>query len=499
MGNRLPAARRSARRQSGLSRAHSLRLRLLGAMVVVFALGLGAAALSYRTEVYDITSDLRTRTLENQARELLESVRTGPGGALQVRPPEDWRQVYSSPSRRFVFTVFDAAHRPIAWSVNLGAPLPYVPVDSGGSLGPVEFIGAGAARRAIVAARGPLNSTVIVGRGDHDRDELVDSLFEEGSEQLTVIVPFALLGLVLIWLISGWSLRPIERASGEAARVGPQRPDMRISALGLPREIQPLVEAVNGALDRLSRAYATERRLTADAAHELRTPLAVLNLRLQRAKLTGNTDWDALERELAQMGRLVDQLLDLARKEALARELHTEDLPVINLSRVVREAAATVLPLMEAAGRELAVDVPDSIQVRGKSDDLRDMVRNLLENAVLHGRGKVSVRIAAPEEASRAVAVEVSDEGPGVPPGQEEAVFQRFRRLNVDTPGSGLGLAIVRHVARSHGGDAIFTPGAGRVVVNLPLVTSADGVNAQAQGLCPAAAGGGASGKNHAF
>jgi len=443
-------------------------------MVVVFALGLGAALLSYRTEVYDITSDLRTRTLENQARELLEAVQVGPGGTLQVRTPDDWKQVYSNAARRFVFTVFDSAHHPIARSANLAAPLPYIPVDSRDTLGPVEFIGAGAARRAIVAARGPQNSTVLVGRGDHDRDELVDSLFEEGSEQLTVIVPFVLLGLALIWLISGWSLRPIQRASDEAARVGPQRPDMRISSLGLPREIQPLVEAVNGALDRLSRAYATERRLTADAAHELRTPLSVLNLRLQRAKLTGNTDWSAVERELAQMGRLVDQLLDLARKEALAREVQTEDLPVINLSRVVREAAATILPLMEAAGRELAVDVPDSVQVRGNSDDLRDMVRNLLENAVLHGRGTVSARVATPGQESGAVTIEVADEGPGVPAGQEDAVFQRFRRLNVDTPGSGLGLAIVRHVARSHGGDAIFTPGAGRVVVKLPLASSAD-------------------------
>jgi two-component system sensor histidine kinase QseC len=243
---------------------------------------------------------------------------------------------------------------------------------------------------------------------------------------------------------------------------------MRISPRGLPREVQPLVEAVNGALDRLSRAYATERRLTADAAHELRTPLAVLNLRLQRAKLTGNTDWSAVERELAQMGRLVDQLLDLARKESLARERHPKDFPVINLSRVVREAAATVLPLMEAAGRELDVKVPDSVQIRGNSDDLRDMVRNLLENAALHGRGKVSASIPFPEKGSDAVTIEVTDEGPGVPPGQEEAVFQRFRRLNIEAPGSGLGLAIVRHVAHSHGGEARFLPGLGRVVVNLP-------------------------------
>lgn len=456
-----------------MSRPHSLRLRLLGAMMAVFVLGLGAALLSYRTEVHKITRDLREHTLENQARELLEALRVSEDGSLEVRATSDWQQVYASPSRQFVYTVFDASQQPRAWSSNLSSPLPYIPVDSHRQLGPVEFIGAGAGRRAIIAAHGPRGTTVLVGRTAMRSDELVDSLFEEGSEELTVIVPFALLGLVLVWLISWWSLRPIARASREAALVGPRRPDLRISASGLPQEIKPLVEAVNGALDRLSRAYATERRLTADAAHELRTPLAVLNLRLQRARLTGNTDWAAVERELAQMGRLVDQLLDLARKESLAHEQRAQELPVVNLSRVVREAAAMMLPLMET-GRELEIDVPDSVPVRGNSDDLRDMVRNLLENAVVHGRGKVSARIENAQTDSPFVMIAVGDEGAGIPPGQEEAVFQRFHRLDAEKPGSGLGLAIVRHVARSHGGDAHFLPGQPRVVVRLPRLPAGE-------------------------
>jgi two-component system sensor histidine kinase TctE len=441
-------------------------------MLAVFALGFGVSLLAYRSEVYKITHNLRERTLENQAYELLDGMQAGEDGTVRVNLPTDWQQAYGNPSGQFVYTVFDAAHRPLAWSANLAAPLPYIPGHSHRKLGPIEFIGAGAARRAVIVARGPRHLTVLVGRGGMDSDQLVDSLFQEGSEQLTAIVPFALLAIALIWLISWWSLRPVARASREAARVGPQNPDLRISSGGLPREVQPLVEAVNGALDRLSRAYATERRLTTDAAHELRTPLAVLNLRLQRARLTGNTDWDAVERELAQMGRLVDQLLDLARKESLARERLAEAYPVVNLSRIVREAAAVVLPLAEARGRELAVEVPDSIQVRGDSDDLRDMIRNLLENAVLHGRGKVTARIEDPGRESDHITIEVADEGSGVPPGQEEAVFQRFRRLNAETPGSGLGLAIVRHVARSHGGDARFLPGAGCVAVHLPAATA---------------------------
>ena len=453
-----------------MSRAHSLRVRLLGAMFAVFALGLGASLATYRWSVDNVIEGLHEHTLENQAHELLEAMQERPDGSVQVVLQSNWRQVYADPSREFTYTVFDRARHPISWSANLPAPLHFLSVKGDGTLGPVEFTGIGRAQQAVVTARGPAGTTIQVARQHVDRDVLVDSLFEEESEHALILIPFALLGLGLIWAISGWSLRPIARASREAARVGPRRPDLRISPTGLPAEIRPLVEAVNGALDRLSRAYSAERRLTADAAHELRTPLSVLNLRLQRARLTGTIDWPAVERELSQMGRLVNQLIDLARKEALSGERRTEEFPVVNLSRLVREAAALVLPLIEAQGRRLEVEVPDTVQVRGNGDDLRDMVRNLLDNALIHGHGTVTARIEAASDNPALVAIEVRDEGAGVPLGQEESVFQRFYKLNAETTGSGLGLAIVRHVARSHGGDAHFLPGLGRVVVHLPAL-----------------------------
>jgi two-component system sensor histidine kinase QseC len=452
----------------GSSPAHSLRVRLLGTMLAVFALGLGASLATYRWSVDNVIEGLHEHTLENQAHELLEALQVLPDGSLQVSLQSGWQKVYADPSRDFTFTVFDRHHRPVAWSANLSAPLQYVRVKGHSTLGPVEFTGVGRDQLAIVAGRGPKHSIIQVARQHVDHDVLVDSLYEEESEHALILIPFALLGTGLIWIISGWSLRPIARASREAARVGPRRPGLRISPTGLPAEIRPLVEAVNGALERLSRAYSAERRLTADAAHELRTPLAVLNLRLQRAQLTGTIDWPLIERELSQMGRLVNQLIDLARKEALSSEQRPEDLPVVNLSRLVREAAANVLPLIEAQGRRLEVDVPDAVQMRGRADDLRDMVRNLIDNALIHGRGTVTARIASAGDDP--VVVEVGDEGPGVPPGQEESIFQRFHKLDAQTPGSGLGLAIVRHVARSHGGDAHFLPGTGRVMVCLPAL-----------------------------
>jgi two-component system sensor histidine kinase QseC len=279
-----------------------------------------------------------------------------------------------------------------------------------------------------------------------------------------VLAPFVLLSLALVWPISGWSLRPVARASREAAAVGPANPAARITADRLPDEIRPLAEAVNAALDRLARAYVAERRLTADAAHELRTPLAVLSLRLQKARL-GEADWPAIERDVTRLGRLVGQLMDLARRESPARGDVTP--AELNLSRIVRQAAAQVLPLAEEAGRLLEVDAPDEVRVPGHADDLRDMLVNLLDNALVHGAGTISVAVRMHGER---VVIEVSDAGPGVPEALREEVFDRFRKGRAASPGAGLGLAIVRQVARDHGGDVRFLPvPGGRVEVVLPI------------------------------
>ena len=115
------------------------------------------------------------------------------------------------------------------------------------------------------------------------------------------------------------------------------------------------------------------------------------------------------------------------------------------------------------------MDVPDTVPVRGHADDLRDLVRNLLENALLHGRGTISIQMRRDTGARHAgVTIEVADEGEGVPIGKEDEAFERFCKLRADSPGAGLGLAIVRQVALSHGGDTRFVPGCGRVIVFLP-------------------------------
>jgi two-component system sensor histidine kinase QseC len=310
-----------------------------------------------------------------------------------------------------------------------------------------------------------------VARTHPDQEALAESLIEENFEHLLVVVPFILISLPLLWLISRWSLRPLARASQEAQSVGPADLSTRLSVDGLPDEVRPLVDAVNGALDRLAHAYEAERRLTADAAHQLRTPITVLDLRLQRARVGGQIDWPAIEREMGQLRRLINRLMDLARRDNAAEAaLSSTTPPSINLARIVRESAAMVLPLVEKEGRTIVVEAPDAVPFRGNADDLRDMVDNLLDNALVHGSG--TVRVAVRHEAinrSQKVVIEVADEGMGVPDTLKEKIFERFWR-GPTSPGSGLGLASARQVARGHDGDVAFVSGPEcRVRVILPV------------------------------
>jgi signal transduction histidine kinase len=296
---------------------------------------------------------------------------------------------------------------------------------------------------------------------------------DEPYQDAFVLAGCFLPALALIWVISSWSLRPLARLSQEARNVGPSNPDLRLSPAGLPHEVVPMVEAVNGALDRMAAAFEAERRFTENAAHELRTPLAVLSLRLQRARQRqagdSGPDWAAIDADLAQVNRLVSQMLDLARKENAGRSSIAVARPVVNLSRIVREACAGILPMIESQGRHLAVTIPDTMNLRGDAGDLRDALRNLLENAVLHGRGAIALD-ARLDSMQHRIELCVSDEGSGFSAEGVSSVFERFCKGS-RSEGSGLGLSIVREVLRSHGGDAVAVPGPmGRVRLYLPAV-----------------------------
>lgn len=457
-------------------RTFSLKYRLLISLFVVSAIGIASAAYFAYREVYNTDEAIAERTMQGQASELVDAITTDGAGRLTIELPRDWIEAYSRPGAAFSFTLYDARGEVVAMSPNRDRPLSLTGIPRGKKFGPLEFHGPEA--QMLMTAAAPQGGRLVVARGQVESEALAESMLEESIEPMLLLVPSGILALATIWLVGSWSLRPLERASREAADVGPGNPNARVSAEGLPAELLPLVGAVNGALDRLSRAYEAERRLTADAAHELRTPLAVLDLRLQRAQLTGDVDWRVVRRDFEHLNRVVAQLLELARMESAARE-HPRPARV-NFARVVREAIAMVLPLADEAGREIDVDMDERapILLQGHAADLRNMVRNLLDNALFHGRGKITVtlRSEAPQTDGAAIILRVQDEGAGVPEYLRETVFDRFRKGKASSAGSGLGLAIVRHVADRHGGFARVDPNAVNcieVVLNGVLVPPA--------------------------
>jgi two-component system, OmpR family, sensor histidine kinase TctE len=439
-------------------RAFSLKYRLLISLFVVSAIGIASAAYFAYREVYNTDEAIAERTMQGQASELVDAITTDSAGRPTIQLPPDWIEAYSRPGTAFSFTLYDAQGGVVTMSPNRDQPLPLTEIPRGENFGPLEFLGPEA--QMLMTAIAPHGGRLVVARGQVESEALAESMLEESIEPMLLLVPSGILALVTIWLVGSWSLRPLERASREAADVGPGNPNARVSAEGLPAELLPLVGAVNGALDRLSRAYEAERRLTADAAHELRTPLAVLDLRLQRAQLTGDVDWRVVRRDFEHLNRVVAQLLELARMESAARE---QPRPAqVNFARVVREAIAMVLPLADEAGREIDVEMDERapILLQGYAADLRNMVRNLLDNALFHGKGKITVtlRSESPQAGGAAITLRVQDNGAGVPEELRETVFDRFRKGKASSAGSGLGLAIVRHVALRHGGFARVDP-----------------------------------------
>ena len=453
-----------------MRREYSLRRRLVAAMSLTFLLGLGGAMIYYYFEAYAVGDHLEERTLQSQARELIGSLTMADDGQVLISLPSNLAPLYSGEESTSFYTVYDKAGRAVARSPNLNVDLPLIDAPSSGDFGDLLFVNASPGRVAALSVLTTGDHTLIVGRSKPDEDALAFSLIEEGLEGFfIVLVPFVLLSLLIIWLITEWSLRPVARASDQARAIGPGNAAARIETDWLPTEIHPLADAANGAVERLAKAYAMERRLTADAAHELRTPLAVLNLRLQQAKNKGVVDWPTLEREAAVLNKLVNQLLDLARKENAENDPEEARTSLINLSRIVREAAASVLPLAEELNRTIEIEGPDNARMRGNPEDLRDMMRNLIENALFHGRGRVRISIGTVATPSHGFVIEVEDEGTAQ---LGDELFTRFRKGNPASSGTGLGLAIVRQVTRNHGGDATFVPTAPNTRIRVYLPTS---------------------------
>lgn len=294
--------------------------------------------------------------------------------------------------------------------------------------------------------------SIRVAERDDVRGELIRKILRRQLAPGVFALP--LLGLI-IWFVVGSGLRPLKRVAGEVQNRAPQQLSP-VTTSGVPTEIQPLVHSLNELFARLNAAFERERRFTADAAHELRTPLAALKTQAQVA-LT-SVDEGSKQRALNQIvrgvdraTRLVEQLLTIARLEP-DTEANSPSQP-LDLCRCVREVVAELAPPALLKHIELAVNTSPcehTVLIMGNPVTLSVLLRNLVENAIRYTpeAGHVTVEI---KDDSQGPSVGVTDTGPGIPEEEQGRVFDRFYRgLGHKAPGSGLGLSIVHRIAEQH-------------------------------------------------
>jgi signal transduction histidine kinase len=434
-----------------------------GRLIVLHVVALVAAAVVLPLALYwrveTTARDLHERALRQQAEQIAGYLRHVADGSWTLDLPDDLRHLYSISYDRYGFAVLTRSGRVLFSSRAPDEALfPQRVYGDQPSFGERDV---GASRffdASVPVTVDAQRVWVQISQDQAHRDVLIDDIVADFLPHVAWVIVPILLGLLGIdLLIFRKALHPLEEASALAQNIGPARTDIRLPEARMPRDVLPLVRAVNEALQRLEQGFALQQEFVADAAHELRTPLAIL-----RAEVEALTDRAAareLLSDIAGMTRIVNQLIETAEFDRLT--IRPGD--VADISAVCSDVAAFMAPVAVAQGRGIAVGSASSPRwVAGNAGALFQAVRNLVENAVTHTASGTTVEIAANRDGS----ITVSDAGPGIPPEQRELIFQRFWRGDRRRADSaGLGLAIVTRIVSAHGGSIAVrnAPGGGAV------------------------------------
>ncbi len=270
---------------------------------------------------------------------------------------------------------------------------------------------------------------------------------------LKEVLPTLLVMAIAALMVTPWVVRRalagLDKAAAGAGQIELDKGSVRLPLDGVPLEAAPLVRAINAALGRIDRGHERHKRFLAAAAHELRTPVAILTTRV--ASLQASSDKIRLLEDAARLSTLTEQLLDLERLDQPSVQLLRVDLGAL-AQRVVADLA----PLIFAAGYQVSFEAPHiAAMVSCDPHSIERALTNLIQNAIEHGgrAGTITVRV------TDAPLIEVTDEGQGVPLEERDRVFEPFHRLQPKRRGLGLGLNLVQEIMHRHGGRATITTG----------------------------------------
>lgn len=414
----------------------SLRARLL-ALLIPFAL----IALSINVvAVYLIVQDASVESLDaglaDAATIYVEELRKRPGETPFDLPAAAQRVLLAIPEDRIFFSLQDAHGRVLAGEARLADDLPW------GSLNAPAFFdlnhqGYWLRGTSIVFEAGGVARQLTLATTALKREQLMRQIM------LGMVAPQVALFLatmVLVWAAVARGLAPLADLQAEIGRRSHH--DLRpLDVDAAPDELKPIVAEVSHLFGRLARAIESQRHFVADAAHQLRTPVAGLLAQLESA---GPGTAPALLVTARRLSRLVAQLLALSRAEP-GIESGTER---FDLAALIRDAANDWLP--QAFRRDMEIDFElEELHVAGSAHAYREMLANVVDNAIRHGRPGGGIVVRCRVEGEDAV-VQVDDDGPGIPASERERVFERFYRpAGTAADGSGLGLSIVRALAKA--------------------------------------------------
>ncbi|TGP21763.1 MULTISPECIES: sensor histidine kinase [unclassified Mesorhizobium] len=454
-------------------RISSLRLQLLAWVVLPLAALVTVNLWTSQRNAVS-TSDLVTdRMLVGSARAIAEQVAMA-DGVLDATVPPAAIEMFDTGDRDSVYYRVETANGRLL----TGYPdLPGAP--QGGSIEASyrdHRLRLATLSHAVIGAGAdsPIRVTVGVTLAGHDA--MVKRLwFSAFAQQLALV---AIAGVfVLLGLRRG--LAPLIRLR-DAVR-SPDRSDLDpVEVPGAQSEIRPLIDALNAYMERVRAQMAAQRRFIANAAHQLRTPLALMSTQASYALRESAADQRqealvALQASSGRLARLAEQLLTLSRAEPGSRRPRADR---INLTEAARQVLEGQAPKAIERNIDLGLDETGPVLVIGDGTMLREMIVNLVDNALRYtpATGNVTVKLAAVD---REGVLTVTDTGPGIPAEEREHVFERFYRIAGATEeGSGLGLAIVREVVENAAGSVTLGDAAGgglKVEVRLPLASSDDG------------------------
>jgi signal transduction histidine kinase len=432
----------------------SLAYKIIKRLMITTLVGTAVAYGWLYIKAAHVQNYLEQRALVQQAREISDFISVSEEGAIALNLPPRLSEAYNSVKSSYRYAVRDAAGRIVAASGRGIGPVPALMGNQRRAYeqdnGDTHIVGA-----AVETTLGQRTFTTqveqIAPRLQSINAAVLNEFLADGDWLIFVFL-LVQLGISVFTVRRG--LLPLEKLSALAGQISPGSSSIRLPQAGVPREILLLVAAVNSALDRLDEGMQQQREFTANAAHQLRTPLTVLAAHIDMmgdAKVAAKLRYD-----VDLMSRIVTQLLLVARLENL--NICVDD--PVELNSTVREAAENLGPLAISTQRTLEVDEPAApVFVRGNTHAVVAAVSNLIENALNHSPpgGAVKIRVTP------GPSIEVIDSGPGVPPDMREKIFERFWRGESSREGAGLGLAIVRRIMRALRGDVSVSdaPGGG--------------------------------------